>query len=70
MQPYLGFIGIVAVISLTILAWCWVNSYEDTMLEEGPDEYEAEQARLSWEANKEYGIKPNKLTTINAVKEK
>ena len=69
MTTYFGLIGIGIVVVLTVLAGIWLDYFSKGMPCEACDEYEAEQARLSWEAKKDYGVKPNKLTAINAVKE-
>lgn len=67
MSSYYGLIGIGIVVVLTVLAAMWLDYFSAGMPCEACDEYESEQARLSWEAKKDYGVKPNKLTAINAV---
>lgn len=67
MNTYYGLIGIGIVVALTVLACLWMQYFSKGMPCEACDEYGAEQARLSWEAKKAYGVKPNKLTAINAV---
>jgi len=69
MSNYYGLIGIGVAILLTVFVGMYLDYFTKHMNDdtEPYDEYEVEQARLSWEARKS-SYKANRLTAINAVK--
>jgi len=73
MSQYYGLLGIGVTIVLTVIICVWLDYFTKHMKDdiEPYDEYEVEQARLSYEARKELFCKriPSKLTAVNAAKE-
>lgn len=69
MSQYYGLLGIGVTIVLTVIICVWLDYFANHMKDdiEPYDEYEVEQARLSWQARKS-SYKANRLTAINAVR--
>jgi uncharacterized membrane protein len=69
MTTYYGLIGIGIVIMLTVFVGIWLDYFTKHMNDdtEPYDEYEVEQARLSWQIRKS-SYKANRLTAINAAR--
>jgi len=69
MSQYYGLLGIGLTIVLTVIVCIWLDYFSNHMKDdrEPYDEYEVEQARLSWEARKS-SYKASKLTAINAAR--